>query len=390
MTYPYNSLPSNNPQNITLRSPVGIERNPRDPTAQDNVYPSGTIWQNTVTNDFWINVSSTIAGAVWKIITGLGTGTVSFLSGNDNVLVGPDAVGDIHVVGGTDINVTGNPGANTLTIDFTGQFANPAAFYAYLSAPSANATGDGTAFTIPYNTVLYNVGTAFNTGANSFVAPVAGVYTFTAAVDLTNLDPTHTDYQINLVVTGTYAGTYLMNEADSAAIRPGTNTITINSSIQMDMGVSDTAQVQVVVSGGGKTVGVDGGTPNATGYFVGVFNQGISGGGGTKFDWVRLGASQALVPNFGYICVSPGGALVLPLPATSSLGDVIEVVLRGATSWQITQGAGQQIFIGGTSTTLGAGGSLSSTNQGDWVRLVCDNPDLEWQVVGFSGNLVIA
>lgn len=105
--------------------------------------------------------------------------------------------------------------------------------------------------------------------------------------------------------------------------------------------------------------------------------------------WQNISASQALVSNNGYFCVSPGGALALSLPATSAVGNVIEVSLDGATSFTITQGAGQQIRLGNLTTTAGVGGSLASTQQGDSVRLVCRTANLLWNVLSSMGNPTI-
>jgi hypothetical protein len=102
--------------------------------------------------------------------------------------------------------------------------------------------------------------------------------------------------------------------------------------------------------------------------------------GGAGLVWQRITGSGALAINNGYIAVAPGGALTLSLPVTSNTGDIIEVVLNGATSWQITQGAGQQIRVGNTTTTLGAGGSITSTAQGDGIRIVCDTANTLWVV----------
>lgn len=108
----------------------------------------------------------------------------------------------------------------------------------------------------------------------------------------------------------------------------------------------------------------------------------ISAGG----TWNVISSSQALVRRESYICVAPGGALSLSLPVTSSVGDLIEVTLDGATSFTITQGAGQQIRMGSLSTTAGVGGSLTSTAQGDTVRMVCSVADLKWNVLSSMGN----
>jgi hypothetical protein len=52
----------------------------------------------------------------------------------------------------------------------------------------------------------------------------------------------------------------------------------------------------------------------------------------------------------------------------------------------ITQGAGQQILAGSASTTVGAGGSLTSTNFGDVVVLRCVQPNLTWSTESVIGN----
>lgn len=101
--------------------------------------------------------------------------------------------------------------------------------------------------------------------------------------------------------------------------------------------------------------------------------------------WNRISASQTLAVSNGYFCVG-GGALSLALPATSNVGDVIEVSLVGSTSWTITQGAGQQILMGNTQTMAGVGGSLASTQQGDSLRMVCMTTNLTWVVVSSMGN----
>jgi hypothetical protein len=105
--------------------------------------------------------------------------------------------------------------------------------------------------------------------------------------------------------------------------------------------------------------------------------------------WALATVSQQLLVNFGYICVS-GGALTLLLPATSTLGDIIEITLDGASSFSVTQGAGQSIRIGNVSTTVGVGGSLISTQQGDSLRMVCQTANLKWNVLSAMGNPLVA
>jgi len=129
---------------------------------------------------------------------------------------------------------------------------------------------------------------------------------------------------------------------------------------------------------------------------VGTGSVSTSGSGNTitisnssSATWSTISASQTLVVGNGYFCVSPGGALSLALPAVSSVGNMIRVVLDGSTSFTITQSAGQQIRVGNLATTAGVGGSLTSTQQGDSIHLVCRTANLYWVVVSSMGNFTV-
>jgi hypothetical protein len=105
--------------------------------------------------------------------------------------------------------------------------------------------------------------------------------------------------------------------------------------------------------------------------------------------WQTISASQTLSVRKGYFCIAPGGALSLLLPPVSVIGDIIEVTLDGATSFSITQGAGQSIRIGNISTTVGVGGSITSTQQGDTIYMVCQTANLRWNVLSMFGNTLV-
>jgi hypothetical protein len=106
--------------------------------------------------------------------------------------------------------------------------------------------------------------------------------------------------------------------------------------------------------------------------------------------WNVVSTNQTGATSNGYIFVSPGGALTISLPTTSSVGDEFSVVLDGATSWQITQAAGQQIRLASSTTTLGATGSLTSTAQGNAVTLVCRVANTTWTAISVIGNITVA
>jgi hypothetical protein len=78
------------------------------------------------------------------------------------------------------------------------------------------------------------------------------------------------------------------------------------------------------------------------------------------------------------------------LPLSSNFGDKINVVGNAAGGWTITQNAGQKIVVGSSSSTIGIGGSVSSTNQYDSIELLCVQANFGWQaLVAPQGNLTI-
>lgn len=101
-----------------------------------------------------------------------------------------------------------------------------------------------------------------------------------------------------------------------------------------------------------------------------------------------VGTSQAMAIHNGYI-TNNAGLVTLTLPVTASVGDIIRVTGKGAGGWEIAQNAGQQIFFGNQSTTIGATGGLSSTNQRDTCELVCITDDSEFNVISSIGNLTV-
>lgn len=97
--------------------------------------------------------------------------------------------------------------------------------------------------------------------------------------------------------------------------------------------------------------------------------------------WTEVVASpQVISVNNGYIS-NLGGGIAFSLPAVSAVGDTFSIVGK-AGIWSITQGAGQTIHVGSTSTTPGVGGSLTANAATDSVNFVCVTANLEWQVVG--------
>lgn len=106
----------------------------------------------------------------------------------------------------------------------------------------------------------------------------------------------------------------------------------------------------------------------------------ISASGGSGFAYSTItGATTNMMSNNGYIVDYTGGTAGLFLPTTSDVGDQVIIMGQSAGGFVINQGAGQQITISPVQTTLGAGGSLASTNRYGSLTLVCTVANTFWQ-----------
>jgi hypothetical protein len=111
-------------------------------------------------------------------------------------------------------------------------------------------------------------------------------------------------------------------------------------------------------------------------------------GGGITWTVVTLDGTLAV--NTGTIA-NKAGTLAMALPATAAVGDIIAITgINTALGWQITQAAGQQIFFGTSSTTLGAAGTLTSSATRDTVTLVCVVANTTYNVISSIGNPSVA
>ena len=115
----------------------------------------------------------------------------------------------------------------------------------------------------------------------------------------------------------------------------------------------------------------------------------ISGTGAASFTWVVVtGTSQNMASNTGYIA-NNSSLVTLNLPATSSVGDEIDIIGKGSGGWKIQCGGGQTIVLGADTTS--SGGALASTNAKDALYMVCTVANTEWQLgAAPQGNITVS
>ena len=209
------------------------------------------------------NAIPVVIDSAGQLGTAGGVSFISTLTGNTGGAVSSSG-GNILIVGdGVTANVVGNPGLNKLTISAIGggggSAGNPS-FFAYLSAPVLNVTGDGTTYTIAYNTLAYNLGGAYNLGTLTFTAPATGLYNFSFGAFFTSLVPANSSGAISLSLTGFAAVKGLEGNygAMRSLIGSRPNSVLAVGNQYVNMTAGDTMQATVVVSGATKTVGIYG------------------------------------------------------------------------------------------------------------------------------------
>jgi hypothetical protein len=106
--------------------------------------------------------------------------------------------------------------------------------------------------------------------------------------------------------------------------------------------------------------------------------------------WVdQTTSSVTMAVNTGYTSDAGASLITFTLPATSAIGDWVEINGKGAGGWTIAQATGQLIHVGNLASTSGGGGSVASTNQFDCIRLRCLTANTIWTTVSGVGNFTV-
>ena len=234
-------------------------------TAILNIYNStiATSDTNTIaittagTGTATINNTFIDSGSASAISIGTGTtvsvGQIEVKSSNTNAITGAGTLtgGNIVFVGTSSlINTT----TQTFGYSQLGKYkaSGQPLVVAYQSANQTNKTGDGTAYTILFDTVTKDQNSNYNSGTGVFTAPVAGVYACFAQITITNLIVGHTG------ASGGFTGL-----ATSGACNPfamsASGTLTLTYSGVFSLAAGTTFSTPITVTGSTKTVQVTGG-----------------------------------------------------------------------------------------------------------------------------------
>lgn len=204
----------------------------------------------------------------------------------------------------------------------------------------------------------------------------------------------------NIYSTSTFADTYAINSIPYAS---AANTITALAPALSSVLVSSAASTGVPVWSGALTngqliIGSTGATPvvatvGSSGNIslsVGAGSLSIGTSGAANFSRSNVtGAAQTIVADTAYTSNNAGSSVAYTMPATAAVGTVIEIIGSCSGGWNIIQLANQIIHVGASPTTTGVGGSITTTNRYNCLRLACIVANLEWSATSVQGNLTI-
>ena len=138
---------------------------------------------------------------------------------------------------------------NVMEVGTTGTVNLPLqpAFLANYSTSAANVTGNGTIYTIPYDTEIFDQNADFNTGTGIFTAPVAGRYLFLGQCLLSAVGAAN----LSILRIQTSNRAYLFDYLKPSAVADGVGIISFQGSTIADMDANDTAKITIVLTGTG-------------------------------------------------------------------------------------------------------------------------------------------
>ncbi len=167
------------------------------------------------------------------------------------------------------------------------------------------------------------------------------------------------------------------DNVDFSGVLPASAKVTLNGQLLIGSTVAPNIRVATLTAGPGIAV-----TNGAGSIMVAAT--------GVGFSWSTVTSATNVNPILEDNAYITGGALLTTflLPAAANVGEIF--IISGYSSlFQIQQNAGQKIYLGSQTTSVGVAGSLSSTMIKDHVEIVCVIANLEFKVIDSIGNLTI-
>ncbi len=127
---------------------------------------------------------------------------------------------------------------------------------AYVSSDQSNVTGNGTAYTVPFDTETKDTQGNYDNSTYTYTAPTTGRYRFEGSVRLQGLSVgNHTRCILELVTTGT---TYILYDLNLDNFKSASNVACLPFSITASMSSNNTAFLRLTISNGALDVDIGG------------------------------------------------------------------------------------------------------------------------------------
>lgn len=228
-------------------------------TTQDN---GGFTFKSTggsVYRDLVRNASTGLAQDVYSTTTTNHWNT-GLVTGSSNNYAIRDAANAINVM-------TCTPGTTAAT-NFLGRVTaiEQPAFSAFVNANVNDVTGDGTAYTVLFNSEIFDQNSNYATGTGIFTAPVTGRYRFNCSIIVLQCDAGHTEGWIDFVSSNR---TYTSGETNPSKIFVTGGYVSFVGTVFADMDAADTMKINLTINGGTKTVDLRGDATGILSYFAG-------------------------------------------------------------------------------------------------------------------------
>jgi hypothetical protein len=168
------------------------------------------------------------------------------------------------------------------------------------------------------------------------------------------------------------------DNVDFSGGSPVTGEVTLDGQLLIGSTAAPHIRVATIAAGPGATV------TNGPG----AITIGLAGPMG--YTWSVITSAGNVNPMLAFNGYITGGAVLttLLLPAAANIGDTF--IVTGLSSlFQVKQNAGQSILLGSQTSTIGAGGSLSSTMVSDSLIIVCVTANTVFKVISSMGNLTV-
>jgi len=327
-----------------------------------------------------VNIDSGVITGITDLLVADGGTGVSTLA-DHGILLGSDAAA---------ITATAAPTNGQLLIGSTG--VDPVLGTLTDGSGITITEGAGTitvAMTDPVTVAIGGTGAQTLTDGGILLGSGTGAITATAQptngqllIGSTGVDPvlgTLTDGSGITISEGAGTITVAMTDPVTVAIG-GTGVQTLTAYAVICGGTTATGAVQSIAS-----VGTAGQVLMSNGAAALPTFQTVPG----DLSWsVITDATKTIVVNEAYIGNHAAG-IDFSLPATAAVGSIFKITGIGAGLTTISQAANQYINVVGSTTTVGAGGSLVATEQFDSIEIVCVVADNGFNVLSMTGNWTI-